>query len=124
MTADYVSYSSHPPPLSLLTANIRLLASFLASFLGRVERLLLRCDLGNSLGDDGKMATAELITNAALVPVSELISLAVQAAYDTIRAACDVLVEHHSFTEMAAYLHRVIPILDQVMATAPASSPY
>ncbi|RWV85520.1 hypothetical protein GW17_00052679, partial [Ensete ventricosum] len=42
-------------------------------------------------------------------PFSELISQAVKAAYDTIRTAClpacDVLVEHHSLTGMAAQRH-------------------
>ncbi|RWV84877.1 hypothetical protein BHE74_00026021 [Ensete ventricosum] len=68
------------------------------------------------------MATAELIMNASLVPDSELISRAVQGAYDIIRAARDVLVERHNFAEMAAYLDRVVPILDQLMATTPAGN--
>ncbi|CAL9754981.1 unnamed protein product [Musa acuminata subsp. burmannicoides] len=112
---------SSPPPLSTLTAD-PIAYSFLASFLGRVERLLLRWTGSNCLGDSGKMATAELIMNASLVPDSELISRAVQAAYGTIRAARDVLVERHSFAELAAYLDRVVPILDQLKATTPAAN--
>ncbi|THU71762.1 hypothetical protein C4D60_Mb04t04900 [Musa balbisiana] len=125
ITADICPLFFSSPSLNAerrtLTAD-PLAYSFLASFLGRVERLLLRWTCSNCLGDSGKMATAELIMNASIVPVSELISRAVQAAYDTIRAARDVLVERHGFTELAAYLDRVVPILDQLKATTPAAN--
>ncbi|XP_008806362.1 U-box domain-containing protein 44-like isoform X2 [Phoenix dactylifera] len=60
------------------------------------------------------MATTDLITNASIVPISEVISQIVEAVFETIHAARDVLLERQSFGEVSSYLERMVPLLHEM----------
>ncbi|XP_019709694.1 U-box domain-containing protein 44 isoform X2 [Elaeis guineensis] len=62
------------------------------------------------------------IANASIVPASELISRIVEAIFETIHAARDVLFERQSFAELSSYLERMVPLLHE-MARSSRSRP-
>lgn len=54
------------------------------------------------------------IADASIVPASELISRTVEAVFETIHAARDVLFERRSFAELSSYLERMVPLLHEM----------
>ncbi|KAM0945395.1 putative U box domain, armadillo-like helical, Zinc finger, RING/FYVE/PHD-type [Dioscorea sansibarensis] len=67
------------------------------------------------------MAT-ETLHDASLLPASELISRVIEDAFETIRAARDVLIERHSFNEFSYYLERLLLVLQEILTRPPAAS--
>ncbi|KAG9452644.1 hypothetical protein H6P81_005548 [Aristolochia fimbriata] len=57
----------------------------------------------------------EIVVNASLVPVSEIISKMIEEINATITAAKDVLIEQQSFAEVSSYLERLVPVLKELI---------
>lgn len=55
-----------------------------------------------------------MLTSAAIVPASELLSKIIEEIFDTVKAAKDVLIEKESFAELSSYLERIVPVLREL----------
>ncbi|KAK6918180.1 U-box domain [Dillenia turbinata] len=56
----------------------------------------------------------DVITDVSLSPASEAISQLIEAIWETVVAANEVLVEKDSFKELKGYLERILPILKEL----------
>lgn len=68
----------------------------------------------SSLGVIGQVASDGVIGNAALAPVSELITKVLVLVRDTIRAAKDVIYDQESLRELSKYLENIRPVLTEL----------
>ncbi|KAL5538862.1 hypothetical protein UlMin_043559 [Ulmus minor] len=57
----------------------------------------------------------DLVSSASSVPASEALSQAVEAILEIVVAANNVLVKKDSFTELANYLERLVPVLNELI---------
>ncbi|XP_008233094.1 PREDICTED: U-box domain-containing protein 44-like [Prunus mume] len=60
------------------------------------------------------MLAVDLVSSAVSAPTSEVISQTVEAIFETVAAANDVLVKKDTFKELATYVVRVVPILREL----------
>ncbi|XP_058104884.1 U-box domain-containing protein 44-like [Magnolia sinica] len=58
--------------------------------------------------------STDMLVNASLVPVSEVLSKIIEEIYETIKAAHDVLIEKESFAMLSSYLDRIVPVLEEL----------
>ncbi|XP_051147172.1 U-box domain-containing protein 43-like [Andrographis paniculata] len=56
----------------------------------------------------------DVITNSSLDPLMDCLSQIVQAIIELILASENVLVEKKSFSELSSYLHRIVPLLNEL----------
>ncbi|KAL5972654.1 hypothetical protein ACLOJK_039459 [Asimina triloba] len=57
----------------------------------------------------------DMLLNALLVLVSEILSTIIKRIFETIVVAKDVLFEKESFEKLASYLERIIPVLRELI---------
>ncbi|KAJ8626394.1 hypothetical protein MRB53_019701 [Persea americana] len=57
----------------------------------------------------------DMLTSAAIVPASEVLSKIIEEIFETVRAAREVIIEKESFAELSSYLERIVPVLRELI---------
>lgn len=58
--------------------------------------------------------TMDIVTSVSLAPASEVLSQTVEAIFEIVLAAEDVLIEKESFADLTTYLKRIVPVLKEL----------